>query len=413
MQKAARDLGRFCLLKPFRILDLTLDIKKTVEHYIDKTFYNMATVALHAWEVYAEMRSLAVQKYNLELIENHIPSQSHFSEGLDVLEIMRNIHVFVSQYTYNLNSQIFIERAFDQLHLNSINVQHVANSIKTHGPGIMPTTVNFAYQFCISKFLIFSEFLYDDHVKSKLIRDKRYFRDNKDQLNNKYPYEKAHNFVEFMRKLGCDNKGKSFIDHFRSLVTQIGNALGYVRMVRSGGLYYTAQAIQYVPDIDDIIKGQFKSQVEQANLSNQTIQSANNLDIVLNRLSSSFAEGVDYFNMLVTAFQKVLATADHNHLRNFAIIMPPMTLNFVDYMLRKKDRLNRKSNKQDEAGFTDDGFALGCAFLLRVLELYPDFDSLHWWESVELYLQSKDKNLQKTKKKKKKKIKTSFKSRVY
>eukprot|EP00481_Brizalina_sp_1-RS-2013_P000555 TRINITY_DN1433_c0_g1_i1.p1 TRINITY_DN1433_c0_g1~~TRINITY_DN1433_c0_g1_i1.p1 ORF type:complete len:147 (+),score=27.17 TRINITY_DN1433_c0_g1_i1:159-599(+) len=144
-----------------------------------------------------------------------------------------------------------------------------------------------------------------------------------------------------MRKLGSDNKGKSFIDHFRSLVTQIGNALGYARMVRSGGLYYTAQAIQYVPDIEDIIKGQFKSQVELAKLSSQTVQSGHNLDIVLNRLSSSFAEGVDYFNMLVSAFQKVLATADHNHLRNFAIIMPPLTLNFVDYMLTEKKKKYR------------------------------------------------------------------------
>merc|ERR1712232_134972 len=78
--------------------------------------------------------------------------------------------------------------------------------------------------------------------------------------------------------------------------------------------------------------------------------------------------------------------------------MPPLTLNFVDHMLRKKDRLNRKSNKQDEAGFTDDGFALGCAFLLRVLGLYEDFDSLHWWETVEIWLQSKDKKLQQSKK---------------
>ena len=101
--------------------------------------------------------------------------------------------------------------------------------------------------------------------------------------------------------------------------------------------------------------------------------------------------------MLVTAFQKVLATADHGHLRNFATIMPALTLNFVGHMLRKKDRLNRKSNKQDEAGFTDDGFALGCAFLLRVLDLYDDFDSLHWWEEVENWLSAKDQNLQQRK----------------
>ena len=94
----------------------------------------------------------------VNLVENHLPSQSHFSEGLDVLEIMRNIHIFVAKYNYNLNSQIFVERGFDQLHLNTINVQHVSNSIRTHGPGIMSTTVNFAYQFCVSKFLIFNEF---------------------------------------------------------------------------------------------------------------------------------------------------------------------------------------------------------------------------------------------------------------
>lgn len=27
-------------------------------------------------------------------------------QGLDVLEIMRNIHVFVSRYLYNLNNQV-------------------------------------------------------------------------------------------------------------------------------------------------------------------------------------------------------------------------------------------------------------------------------------------------------------------
>merc|ERR1712048_272083 len=133
-------------------------------------------------------------------------------------------------------------------------------------------------------------------------------------------------------------------------ITQIGNALGYVRMVRSGGLYYTSQAIQYVPDIDDIGNHTtFKQQVESAQLSSFTISSANNLDAVLDGLSSSFKGGIDYFNMLVAAFQKVLSTADHGHLRNFAVIMPPLTLNFVDHMLRKKDRSNRKSNKQDEA----------------------------------------------------------------
>lgn len=80
---------------------------------------------------------------------------------------MRNIHVFVSRYLYNLNNQvglvrrkmqtllltagsepmfplqIFVEKASNNKHLNTINIRHVANSIRTHGTGIMNTTVSF------------------------------------------------------------------------------------------------------------------------------------------------------------------------------------------------------------------------------------------------------------------------------
>lgn len=56
-------------------------------------------------------------------------------QGLDVLEIMRNINVFVGKYLYNLNNQVFIEESSNNKHLNTINISHVANSIRTHGIG--------------------------------------------------------------------------------------------------------------------------------------------------------------------------------------------------------------------------------------------------------------------------------------
>ena len=114
-----------------------------------------------------------------------------------MLEIMRNIHVFVSRYLYNLNNQvrkcifvqfnnqcfemipetfvvflfqIFVELASNNKHLNTINIRHIANSIRTHGSGIMNTTVNFTYQFLRKKFFIFSQFLYDEHIKARLIK---------------------------------------------------------------------------------------------------------------------------------------------------------------------------------------------------------------------------------------------------
>ena len=62
---------------------------------------------------------------------------------------MRNIHLFTARFTYNLNLQMFVERpaaAADRKHLNVVAIRHVANSIRTHGTGIMNTTVNFVYQ---------------------------------------------------------------------------------------------------------------------------------------------------------------------------------------------------------------------------------------------------------------------------
>ena len=38
--------------------------------------------------------------------------------------------------------QIFIEHSSNNKHLNTINIRHIANSIRTHGTGIINTTVS-------------------------------------------------------------------------------------------------------------------------------------------------------------------------------------------------------------------------------------------------------------------------------
>jgi len=42
-------------------------------------------------------------------VDVHLPSGT-LEQGIDALEIMRNIHVFVSTYNYNINNQIFVEK---------------------------------------------------------------------------------------------------------------------------------------------------------------------------------------------------------------------------------------------------------------------------------------------------------------
>lgn len=57
------------------------------------------------------------------------------------------------------------------------------------------------------------------------MREDRYFREMKDQLDGKYPYERAENIYKEIKKLGVFDDGKNFLDKFRILITNVGNAL--------------------------------------------------------------------------------------------------------------------------------------------------------------------------------------------
>ena len=136
LRDGVKDLSRFFALPPIRFCGTSVRIKERVQHYLNSTFYNLTTVALHNWMSYSEMRNLAREKFGLELSDGYLPGQT-LQQGLDVLVIMRNIHIFTARYHYNLNAQFFVESDTETRHLNSINIQHIANSIRTHGIGIV------------------------------------------------------------------------------------------------------------------------------------------------------------------------------------------------------------------------------------------------------------------------------------
>jgi len=213
-----KDLTHFLVVSPIRFFGKVIDIKTLVTHYLDTTFYNLTTVALHDWKSYGLMRNLATQKYGLNMQDSYLPSQQ-LEQGLDVLMIMRNIHVFVRGYSYNLNNQIFVEKKSNNKFLNTINIRHVANSIRTHGTGIMNTTVNFTYQFLAKKFFMFSQFLFDDHIKSRLLKDVRYFREIREKTDQRYPYDRAEKFTKIIRKLGTNAAGATYAAAFVSCLS--------------------------------------------------------------------------------------------------------------------------------------------------------------------------------------------------
>jgi WASH complex subunit 7 len=62
------------------------------------------------------------------------------------------------------------------------------------------------------------------------------------------------------------------------------------------------------------------------------------------------------------------------------MIVPALTINFIDNLLIAKEKLGKA--KANDMYFTDDGFSLGVAYILRVLKQSFHFDCLNWFKSV-------------------------------
>ena len=112
----------FLNLVPVPVLDTELCIRSRVEDYLSRVFYNLTTVSLYNWKTYGEMRHLAGTRMNLKTVQDHLPSQT-LEQGLDVLQVMRNIGAFTVDYSYNMNAQIFLENKSSSKHLNTIHLR--------------------------------------------------------------------------------------------------------------------------------------------------------------------------------------------------------------------------------------------------------------------------------------------------
>jgi WASH complex subunit 7 len=391
-------LAHLTQLPSFRFFGKALHLKQVVEDFLDTQFYNLNALHPTDWKTYEEMRTLAGERYGLKLMEGFLPG-SIVDQGLDVLVVTKNIYVFVANYTYNLNEQLFVQRPLktEAKHLHTLHIRHIANSIRTHGTGIMNTTVNYVYKCLLKKLSVVSQFLADEHIRGKLTKDIKFFNAHKTELDGRYPVPRVDKFVNDVRGLGMTDDQRTYLDQFRQLVAEVGNALGYMRMVRSGGLRSIADAAVCIPDLDNVpfLGGtvdpnatrpgeEEDEEAEEVDFVPQVspvcAESIDIVDEVLDNMTKKLEQGSNYFVTLQQALSRKLRDGKkYAHLKNFYMIVPAMTMSFVEMMIHQKERLTKKNK---EGLFTDDGFALGCAFLLSLFDVEGQFKSMHWFESV-------------------------------
>ncbi|KAK6050963.1 hypothetical protein COOONC_11532 [Cooperia oncophora] len=224
-----------------RLHGVVVNISEFVSCYLQKTFYDLTAVTLHDRHAYSKMATLAEQRYGLSLIDGMClinPNCFHWSElGCGKSDAITR----------------GIRRKFQLLSKS-------ADSMRTHGLGVLNTSVNITYQFLRSKFGIFNQFLRDEHIHAQLQKDIRYFQENLQSLKkmvkraSKYPFppKRAEQFNRAFSQLSIESGELTYMDRFRMLITQMGNALGFVRSMSSGAAAVASQMKAYDTIEDDI-----------------------------------------------------------------------------------------------------------------------------------------------------------------
>ena len=72
-------------------------------------------------------------------------------------------------------------------------------------------------------------------------------------------------------------------------------------------------------------------------------------------------------------------------LKNFYTLIPAVTTCQINHVVIGRNKLKQNNNK--EAFISDDGFALGVAFLLKIFGIDGDFKGLNWFESIQIKLE--------------------------
>ena len=152
--------------------DIIIDMKRIVQLYLEKNIYDLAIinsdkVGNHLYMT--QMKMLAMEKYGIQLMDNHLPLNSLELSSLDVCDVMANsmegktciyifytklvihlgilITIFISEFLQNFNynfNQTFVERRPHRgsKYLRSLCIPSVVKCIKKNGFGVFHEAMN-------------------------------------------------------------------------------------------------------------------------------------------------------------------------------------------------------------------------------------------------------------------------------
>lgn len=237
-----------------------------------------------------------------------------------------------------------------------------------------------------------------------MLSDRQWLENRKKSGERGYTWSRAEETVRAIRALGGVADGTSSLDKLRHVITQIGNSLGYVRMVRNAGMRVIAKSLpcaeMFAPTCDfkknettashqdAAMDRSIFSAAKTAECAPRMMKAAEVCDDVVQGVHSRFEAPADHLLILATFFGSAerRAAAEARGANLFHFLVPALSLSFLDALLLGREALEKRAassagSARSNALCFDDGFAVGIAFLLRIFGIETDFQALHWFEA--------------------------------
>ena len=153
-------LRKSILAPPLYVCQSKVDVKAEVERYLEKTIYDLSALNLDDCNTYTVTRTIAAERFGLNLTDPLLPDGS-CNQGVDLVDLLRDLGSFAFKYNYNLVEQAFVERRPEPgaRFVSTFGIDCVAASFKQHGVGIASSAVNACYQLLAKVSVQFRECL--------------------------------------------------------------------------------------------------------------------------------------------------------------------------------------------------------------------------------------------------------------
>lgn len=408
-ESLTHDLHAACR-RPFVVLGRAqVSLRDMLEQHLSRTCYNLSAMAPRDARAYDSMANLARHKHALRVARPLLLPDLAGDEQLDVLDIARNLPAFVARYSYDMAHQLFVEKVGASMqrtsggggqwhtppasvyaeslapssaatraptHLYVLHAHHVARSMRVHGLALSHLCTNSSYA-CAKRLvrLLARQLASNDELRAALEREQAHIR-----APDSSKLHIASTLFERAQSLARRHQPQ--LDSARQLITHLGNTLAFVRLMRSGALACAADACAFV--------GHAAAQLEPLVHAELGCGGGGNSS-PLRKAAAHFDQALrdavepqqDHLASIVRVFCNALQLNEAN-LNTLHALAPPLTINFVDYVINCEERAaSRSAAARLGALVSDDGFALGLAFLLVVLPSQRDqFANLNWFAEV-------------------------------